>query len=273
MYIRFRVPWATFMKDTKFKFKTVIALVLIAAFLFAPLLAVKGHTGESMDTIAELRQIEHDNIRVDVQSNDYFGYIKGNIPILISAPHGAKHYRARENRWKAQDSYTSALAIKLGRLTGAHVIYTKNKTLEDPNNDLKCRYKDFLAKAVKDNNIKFIMDLHGAGCARTFKIDVGILDGRAGKSSCPTFMPIIEKDLQDFDRGVFNKRFRARDAATITCFAWKRLRVEAAQFEVHAGYRNIGRSGAYSREDSARINEILGRLTRVVSDINGKISS
>lgn len=259
------------MRDTQAK-TVVCALILIASFIVAPWGAVKGHCRESMDAIAELRQIERDNIQVDVQSIDYFGYMKGSIPVLISAPHGAKHYRAREKRWKAQDAYTSALAIKLGRLTGAHVIFTKNKTLEDPNSALTCRYKDFLAKVVKDNNIKFVMDIHGASAGKPFKLDVGVLDGRPGKSSCPTFKPIIERALQDFDRGVFNKHFRARDPATITHFAWKRLKVESAQFEINAAYRNIGWSGACSDADRARVRELIGRLQQVICDINRKIS-
>jgi hypothetical protein len=258
------------MKDTCKK--TVISVFLISAFIFTPLWNVKGQCGEPMDIISELRQIERNNIQVNVQSSDYFGYVKGSIPILISAPHGAKHFRARESRWKTEDAYTSALAIKLGKLTGAHVIFTKNKTLEDPNNALNCRYKDFLAKVVKKNNIKFIMDLHGAGCSRPFKIDVGILDGRTGKSSCPTFKTIIETDLQDFETVVFNKHFRARDPATVTWFSWKRLGVESAQFEINADYRNIGRSGEFSKSDSDRVNELIGKLTHVISDINRKIS-
>lgn len=261
------------MKNTRSHIiKTLLVLILIASFIISPLLIINGHCGGAMDTITELRGIERDSVQVDVQSNDYFGYIKGSIPIVISAPHGAKHFRARENRWKAQDSYTVALAIKLGRLTGAHVIYTKNKTLEDPNNALNCRYKKFLAQVVRDNNIKFIMDLHGAGHSNAFKVDVGILDAAAGKSSCPTYQPIIERDLRDFEKVVFNKHFRARDAATITCYSWKRLGVESAQFEVNADYRNVGRSGAFSRVDADRVNEIIGRLAQVISDINKKIS-
>ncbi len=251
--------------------KASVALFIVAAYLFAPLWSILGYCGEPMNTIPELRRIEKDNIRVDVPSREYFGYIKGSIPILISAPHGTKHYRARENRWKAEDAYTSALAIKLGQLTGAHVIFARNKTLEDPNNAFKCLYKDFLAKVVKSNNIKFVMDLHGAGFNQSFKIDVGILDGRTGKNSCPTFKPIIERDLQDFEKTVFNKRFRANDPATITYFAWKRLKVESAQFEINADYRNIGKTGAFSKTDSDRVNQIIRRLARVISDINTKI--
>lgn len=252
--------------------KASVALTIIVASLFTPLWSIDAYCGEPVCAIQELRRIEQDNIRVDVPSRKYFGYIKGSIPILISAPHGAKHYRARENRWKAQDAYTSALAIKLGQLTGAHVIFTKNKTLEDPNNAYQCRYKDFLAKVVRANKIKFVMDLHGAGLNHSFKIDVGILDGRTGKSSCPTFKPIIERDLQDFEKIVFNKRFRANDPATITFFTWKKLRVESAQFEINAYYRNIGKTGAFSQADSDRVNQLIGYLVRVISDINTKIS-
>jgi len=226
-----------------------------------------------MGIINEIRQIELDNIRRDVQSDDYFGYIEGKIPVLISAPHGAKHFRARENRWKCEDAFTAAIAIKLGRLTGAHVIFVKNKTLEDPNNALRCRYKDLLGKIVREHGIKFVMDIHGAGSEYPFKIDVGILDGRADKSSCPTFKHVIEKCLEGFDRGIFNKRFRARDPGTITWFAWKKLGVESAQFEISARYRRFeDGAGCPLKPDERGFSELLGRLRSIVVDINRKVS-
>src|SRR5512138_3629410 len=83
-----------------------------------------GHCeGPVDDTLRNMRKTEFQDIQCNKLSRDYFGYNKGSIPILISAPHGAKHYRTEEGRWKSEDAYTSSLAIELGRMTGAHVLY------------------------------------------------------------------------------------------------------------------------------------------------------
>ncbi len=137
---------------------------------------------------------------------------RAQIPILISAPHGAKHYRRGDGKghWKKEDAYTSSLAIALGQLTGAHVLYAKYKAGEDPNSDPACGYKDFLRKAVHEHNIRFVIDLHGAGSSQPFKIDVGTITDFPEECSCPTFRPIIEKALQGFEEHAFNKHFSGR---------------------------------------------------------------
>ena len=248
-------------------------MILLAPLLCMILLSpLKGHCEDAMSLSDDIRKIEVSDIRCNRQSADYYGYIKGAIPILISAPHGAKHYRMSENRWKAEDAYTSSWAIKLGRLTGAHVLYVKNKTAEDPNNDLRSRYKDFLEKIVRESGIRFVIDLHGADWDEPFKIDVGTMDDRTEKSSCPTFKPIIEGAFRDFDTGVFNKRFSARKPCTITSFSRNTLGIEAAQFEINARYRIIQKGSNPDLEaDEAAVLDLMGRFQGMIMAIDRKI--
>ena len=249
--------------------------MLLAPLLFVILaLPPKGSCEDAMGLSDDIRDIEISDIQCNRPNADYFGYVEGSIPILISAPHGAKHYRASENRWKAEDAYTSSWAIKLGRLTGAHVLYVKNKTDEDPNNDLRSRYKDFLGKVVKEKGIRFVIDLHGADWDEPFKIDVGIRDDRAERSSCPTFKPIIEGAFRDFDAGLFNKRFSARKPCTITSFARNTLGIEAAQFEINARYRLVQRgSNPDPDADEAAVLDLMGRFQEMVAAIDRKIAA
>jgi hypothetical protein len=184
----------------------------------------------------ELKQIEG-LIDYNETAVPYFDYVEGTIPILISAPHGAKHFRARENRIKSEDAYTAAIAIKLARLTGAHVLYVKNRAPEDPNNDYDTRYKKFLDKIVREHNIVFLMDLHGAKPDRPFAIDVGTFSSDPRKSSCPHFLGTITNALSGLDGVVFNRRFTAHGRGTVTYFANKHLGIEAAQFEINARNR------------------------------------
>jgi len=236
-----------------------------------------------LQILEDIKQIEYNEIKYDEESPDYYGFIKGSIPILISAPHGAKHFRRRENRWKGEDEYTSSLAIKLAQLTGAYVIYVKNKTREDPNNNPTSRYKIAVAKAVKDYNIKFLLDLHGSDEARPFKVDIGIIKDETEKSSCPTFKEAMREAFSDFEPKMFNKKFCANDACTLTFFARNELGIEAAQVEINARYRIVERKPDSSKAkrsiephfkaDEKNVLALVIRLERVIHEIDREIKA
>lgn len=255
------------------RLRWVAAVFLALFFLLSPIMSQKGYSGEPMGIIDDIRQIEKNDIKRNEPRETYYGYVRGQIPILISAPHGARHYRACESRWKAEDAYTSSLAIVLGRLTGAHVIYLKNKAAEDPNSDIHSRYKDFLANIVRENGIRFLIDLHGAHRDQPFKIDVGTLDNSTEKSSCPTFKPFIAEAFRDYDDGLFNKQFLAKSPGTITSFARNDLGIEAAQFEINALCRTLKSRADHSPGANERdVLDLVERLQKMIAAVNEKIS-
>lgn len=191
--------------------------------------------------LRDIRTIEFEGIQYSRESADYFGIIEGRIPVLLSAPHGARHLR--DGTWKGEDEYTSSLAIKLGELTGAHVIFVKNQTREDSNYILNTRYKDAIRKLVDERGIKFLADIHGADIGRDYKINIGIIDEEdMGKCSCPRCKSIIEETLRNFQYPLFNlDAFTAELPGTVTSFARHICGVEAAQFEINAQYRIVDR--------------------------------
>lgn len=227
---------------------------------------------EQMSSILrEIKQIEYNQINYDEPSKNYFGYIKGHIPILISAPHGAKHFRTADARWKNEDAYTASLAIKLGELTGAHVMFVKNRASEDPNNDVHTWYKDCLKKVVKENHIKFVLDLHGAAKSQPFKVDVGTMSNDPQKSSCPTFKRTIAQAFRGYEPEVFNQRFTARGPGTVTCYARKTLGVESAQVEINAKCRIVESKTSGFRADGPEVLDLLGRLEELILAINRQL--
>lgn len=246
-----------------------------AAALLVCLLVSGPVSGEEhmSGILREIRQIEFNQINYDEPSPDYFGYIKGHIPILISAPHGAKHFRTKEDRWKDEDAYTASLAIKLGEMTGAHVMYVKNRAGEDPNNDIHTRYKDRLKQVVGQNHIKFVLDLHGAGRRQPFKVDVGIMSNDTQKSSCPTFKGIIAQVFAGYEPQIFNQRFRARGPGTVTCYARKTLGVESAQVEINAKCRIVESKTSGYKADCSEVEDLLNRLAQLILAINHHIAN
>ncbi|UCB47983.1 MAG: hypothetical protein JSW56_12580 [Deltaproteobacteria bacterium] len=191
--------------------------------------------------IEEIRKIEFERINYNQESEDYFETQEGNVPILISAPHGARHLR--RGKWKEEDEYTSSIAIKLAETTGAHVIYVKNKTSEDPNYIDRANYKDKIREIIQNDGIKFLLDIHGVNKNRPFKICVGTRYNNNHESSCPTYKDIIEEVLRDFQEPpIFNRRnFKAKKKETVTSFARKECGIESAQVEINARYRIVER--------------------------------
>lgn len=230
--------------------------------------------------LEEIVELEDKFIRYDLEDENYFGYKTGTIPILISAPHGAIHWRI--NKWKEEDEYTASIAIKLADLTGAYVIYVKNATKEDPNYVEKCKYKEKIIEIVEKNGINFILDLHGADKKRNFKVCVGIVNREEEKCTCPTFKNTIQEAFSGFQEDIFMREgLTAAHPGTITYFARKSLGIESAQFEINAKYRIIERrtdstKSKAGEEPDYRANEndvldLIKVLERTIVGINKKL--
>jgi hypothetical protein len=232
-------------------------------------------------TIEDIKRIEFKEIDYWKESKDYYRFKKGKIPILISAPHGARHLR--NGTWKGEDEYTASIALKLADLTGAHALYVKNATREDPNFDIRCRYKEEIKKITESYGIRFIADLHGANLKRNFKVSVGIISNDSERCSCPTFKDHIREAFSSFQKDVFNlDGLRASSSGTITYFAKNILELEAAQFEINARYRIVERKpdsteakeGIEPRYKAKEkdIVELIEALTAMLHNINNEIA-
>ena len=133
----------------------------------------------NIDLIEKLVEFENDIHYQDYSDDEQpeFEYVKGKIPVLISAPHGAVH--TRDGKDKEEDEYTAGLARLIGNRTGAHVIYARRKSRTDPNADPAAPYKQALQQIIQENDIHFVLDLHGANMDRNFGIALGTLHGKS----------------------------------------------------------------------------------------------
>jgi len=234
-------------------------------------------------TLKDIKDTEFNRIHYNTLNDDYFEVIEGRIPVLLSAPHGAKHLRNGE--WKEEDEYTSSIAIKLGELTGAHVIFVRNKTKEDSNFLKKTRYKDAIKKLVQEKRIRFVADIHGAKKDRPYKVNVGIInDNDMNRCSCPAFKAVIEESFKGFQSPLFNlDSFTAGTPGTVTYFARNVCGIEAAQFEINAKYRIIKRKPGASKAiervepdfeaDGKDVLNLFNHLKETILNINKKIET
>ena len=131
------------------------------------------------DSIEHLVELENDILyqKYADELQPEYEYVKGCIPVLVSAPHGAVH--TREGIIKEEDEYTAGLARLIGDRTGAHVIYARRKSRTDPNADPTAPYKQALRQIAQENKINFVLDLHGANKDRDFGIALGTMHGKS----------------------------------------------------------------------------------------------
>jgi hypothetical protein len=204
-----------------------------------------------------------------------FVYQPGRIPILLSAPHGAVH--TRNGKPKDEDEFTSGFARLVAELTGAHVIYTRRKSIKDPNRDNDSPYKDELAKIVRENPIRFALDIHGAKQDHNF----GIALGTMGNRSCPDQYDAIiqtlsangfQLDATELDHlAVDLEGYKAEGQGTVTRFVSTQLSVPAAQFELNAHLRTVERRLSISSAttpflgDTARIKRVIHAFVDLVN--------
>lgn len=224
---------------------------------------------ESNDWPQRLWQFEQTEVRYNddpLPGQAPFHYQPGTRPVLISAPHGACHWR--ENYWKPQDGFTSALAHLLAGLTNAHTLYTIRRIRPDPNYEDDSDYKRTLARLLRQHAIRLVIDLHGAWAERDFGLALGTIDGR----SCPDYEPVVLESVQaqgfspgadhPLDRLAYNPPLFKGGVRqwTVTRFVWEKCGVNAVQVELNSLLRVVRRrAGAPPQEPAYAVEPVRQR--------------
>lgn len=172
-----------------------------------------------------------------------FSIVKGHIPVLLSAPHGAAHYR--NGQLKEEDEYTAGMARLVAEMTGAHAMVACRESNTDPNYYPGAPYKLALQNFVDQHPVNIVLDIHGCSPKRDFGIALGTMQNR----SCPRHRSKIIQTLEahgfsqsnhGLTRLDIDETFPANGShrvETVTQFAYKKLKVPAAQIEINAHLR------------------------------------
>jgi hypothetical protein len=236
---------------------------------------------EDAELLARLVELEAD-VCYQKPSADHdpeFRHEPGRVPVLLSAPHGAVH--TRRGQVKPEDEYTAGLCRLVAERTGAHALYARRRSRTDPNWYRDVPYKRCLERIVTQAGICFVLDLHAANVRRDFGIALGTMRG----ASCPQhrrrIIQVLEahgtrRDGSGLGRLDVDRQFTARglrDQETITRYAWERLQIPAAQFELHPGLRIVERREDASYEPPFRGDpERICWAVQALSEIVGLVS-
>ena len=193
-----------------------------------------------------------------------FRVIKGNLPILISAPHAVVQHRT--GFLKEADSYTGAICEYVCKKTGAFGIIREWYAIDDPNHNGGPRsqaYRDEVADIIENNDIKVLIDLHGFSKANheyfgSKRVVVGTNFGKNINWNYDVtfvFKKIFGDDL------LVDKTFAASNNNSVSKNAHINTCVSAYQLELESSLRKPG----------IRRVRTVKKLVKLVNEINKEI--
>lgn len=164
-------------------------------------------------------------------------YIKGDIPLLVTAPHSSVHKRM--GKLKRHEHYTAALALIIHSLTGCHVLYTNRLMESDPNYYEDSPFKNRIKSIADTEKIRLLIDLHGTGRERPHDLYPGVGNGKEfllGQDSC---LDMLYKAAQFSEVSVGGLDvFPAAKQMTVAKYGARKLRISSIQLEINHTLRD-----------------------------------
>lgn len=198
---------------------------------------------------------ELENLKFD---EDYV-MLKGSIPILFSAPHTM--YQLRDDGTaKLKEPYTKAIALYLNKYCNTYAIIKNNDTGIDSNRDNYDEYNVEMRRLIKENNIRLVIDLHGASKDRNFDIEFGTLN-----SLSADFSTIKELEEAFTENGINNiNHNNPFKGGAITQGIYALNDVDVIQIEINGKYRD------YSNIES--LEKLIQSLKNFIKQYNEYIN-
>ena len=196
----------------------------------------------------------------ELEEIDYledFIYKIGKVPILFTAPHTMIQCK-EDGTIKLNEPYTKAIALYLNKYLGTSYLIKINDTGIDSNRENDDPFKDKLNKLIKDNNIKLVIDLHGASITREFDVEFGTLNNLSADYS-------VIKELEQAltNHGIteiyHNDPFIG---GAITRSVYEIENVDVIQLEINGKYRN------YSNIE--KLKDLIDALMEFINKYNEK---
>ena len=183
---------------------------------------------ELSDFQYQIFQLERDN------TSELIHFEKGNIPILLSAPHTV-NFLKEDGNFKMREGYTKAIVKYLAQKTGAFLMIKENSDGIDPNKPEMEDYKRHLLQIIEDYQIQLVLDIHGAASHHDFALEIGSLDGISAK---PETIKALKTALhiQGIAPVAENNPFKG---GGITKTVHGNTNIEVLQLEINRNYRDL----------------------------------
>ena len=175
----------------------------------------------------EINKLENEEIEND------FIILKGNIPILFSAPHTMIQNR-EDGTIKFNEPYTKAILLYLNKYFRTYSIIKNIDTGIDSNRDNYDKYNVEMRRLIKEHNIKLVIDIHGAAKEREFDVEFGTLNNLSAD-----FSTIKELEEAFTENGItnisYNEPFKG---GAITQGIFGLTDIDVIQLEINQKFRD-----------------------------------
>ena len=163
----------------------------------------------------------------------------------------------KENgKYKKSEPYTKAIAMYVAKVTDCFYLIKNKDTGVDSNSMENDTFKSMLLDNIKDNDIKLVIDLHGAKEDRDFDIELGTLNNL----SCD-YSTVNELIDSFHENGVFdikiNNPFKG---GAITQKVFSETNCDVIQIEINASFRKI--------DDYSKIELVCNSLIKFIDQYN-----
>ena len=105
-------------------------------------------------------------------NSDHTIVLVPSCKVVLSAPHGVSQIRLGKLKKRELGSITTALYLQ--NRCGCSLIAKTKNNCDDANFDKTSLYKDSLAGLIKDNDVKYLIDIHSLSTKRDIDINLGI---------------------------------------------------------------------------------------------------
>ena len=161
---------------------------------------------------------------------------RGNNPVILTAVHTMMQ-KKENGEYKYAEPYTKAIAMYVAEQTDCFYLIKNKDTGIDSNSSVDDTFKSMLLDNIRDNDIKLVIDLHGAKREREFDVELGNLNNLSSDYS--TLKELIEAFNENCIFKVdVNEPFKG---GFVTRKVYFQTNCDVIQIEINWNYRDIER--------------------------------
>ena len=210
--------------------------------------------------IFELNQKYKANHSNGIQTDfDNFKIINGKIPILFSAPHAVK--QSRNGFEKEEDGMTGAIVEYLCKKTEVNGMIRTYNLGDDPNFENEgygLKYKNAMLKAIKEKQIKCVVDVHACKDGHGFDVDIGTNRGENINHNA-RFLNIFKTQFSEIGKVTIDEKFKASGETIVSRYIHEKSKNPCFQVEICVNLRKN------------KLTELLETFEKIIEELMKQI--
>ncbi len=168
----------------------------------------------------------------DKENTDMYLTKEGKIPVILTAVHTMR--QQKENGLKKSEPFTKEIAQYVAdKVNCSYYIKLKDNGI-DSNSNIIDEFKESLLAVIKKDNVKLLIDIHGAGIDRDFDVEFGTLNNLSADFS-------VIKELEEaFNKyGINNIKYNDPfKGGGITQYIYSNTDIDVIQIEINKKFRD-----------------------------------